>query len=100
MTNKEWLTTLGSRDLAEILGDPCRMCYYQDFDDKCQDKNCISGILKWLNIERAEPKKEFTASKLIFELECQYAGRRAVSMDELKKCITRIFEDGGNYGKV
>jgi len=92
MTNKEWLTTLGSKDLATVLGDPCRMCYYQDLKEKCQDKNCISGILMWLNRERVEPKKELTPSKLIFEFECQFADRRAISMDEVKKAINRIFE--------
>lgn len=92
MNNKEWLTTLNTKQLAEVLGDPCRMCYYQDLDNKCEDKNCISGILMWLNRERVEPKKEFTPSKLIFEFECQFAGRRAISMDECKKVINRIFE--------
>ena len=101
MTNKEWLTTLSSKDLANVLGDPCRMCYYQDLDDKCQDKNCISGILMWLNRERVEPKKELTPSQLITEFEYQFADRRALSMDEVKKCINRIFDPiGGKHGEV
>ena len=95
MTNKEWLTTLGSKDLANVLGDPCSMCYYQDLDSKCQDKNCISGILMWLNRERVEPKKELTPSQLIKEFEYQFADRRALSMDEVKKCINRIFDPIG-----
>ena len=92
MTNKEWLTTLNAKQLAEVLGDPCRMCYYQDAKGKCQDENCISGILMWLNRDRVEPTKEFTPSQLVREFECQFAGRRAVSMDEVKKIINRIFE--------
>ena len=92
MNNKEWLTTLNSKQLAEVLGDPCRMCFYQDTKGDCQDENCISGILMWLNRERVEPKKEFTPSQLVREFECQFVGRRAVSMDEVKKIINRIFE--------
>lgn len=92
MNNKEWLTTLNSKKLADILRDPCEMCIYNDDNSKCTDANCISGILMWLNREHVEPKKEFSPSELIKGFEEYFAGRRAISMDEVKKYINGLFD--------
>lgn len=92
MNNKEWLTTLNSKKLADILRDPCEMCIYNDDNSKCTDANCISGILMWLNREHVEPKKEFTASQLITGFEVYFANRRALSLDEVKKYINGLFD--------
>lgn len=93
MNNKEWLTTLNSKKLADILRDPCEMCIYNDDNSKyCTDANCISGILMWLNREHVEPKKEFTPSQLITGFEVYFADRRAISLDEIKKYINGLFE--------
>lgn len=93
MNNKEWLTTLNSKKLADILRDPCEMCIYNDDNSKyCTDANCISGILMWLNKEHVEPKKEFTPSQLITGFEVYFADRRALSLDEVKKYINGLFD--------
>ena len=93
MNNKEWLTTLNSKKLADILRDPCEMCIYNDDNSKnCTDANCISGILMWLNREHVEPKKEFTPSQLITGFEVLFSDRRAISLDEIKKYINGLFD--------
>ena len=92
MNNKEWLTTLNSKKLADILRDPCEMCIYGNDSKHCTDANCISGILMWLNREHVEPKKEFTPSQLITGFEVYFADRRALSLDEVKKYINGLFD--------
>lgn len=92
MNNKEWLTTLYSKRLANILKDPCEMCIYNDDNSKCTDANCISGILLWLNREHVEPRKEFTPSELVRSVEIFFTDRRAISMDEAKRFINGLFE--------
>lgn len=91
MNNKEWLTTLNNKKLADILRDPCEMCIYDD-SKQCTDANCISGILMWLNREHVEPKKEFTASQLVTGFEVLFSDRRAISLDEIKKYINGLFD--------
>lgn len=92
MNNKEWLTTLNSKRLANILKDPCEMCIYNDDKPTCTDANCISGILMWLSREHVEPKREFTPSQLIRGVEIFFMDRRAISLDEAKKFINGLFD--------
>lgn len=94
MTNKEWLTSLSSIELAKRLYDDlCHFCAFQeDLSPTCRGKSCVNGVFEWLNSERPEKRKEFTESELCKEFEIQFCGRRAISLDEAKKIVREIFK--------
>lgn len=60
MTNKKWIQTMSSEELAEYLfnrGNGCEYCYgVCAVQDECEGKYakeyCISNIVRWLKEER------------------------------------------------
>lgn len=67
MTNREWLNKLSDKELAgELHG--CKQCAYNGkFGcERPEYKNCVDGIMEWLNSKHDNPMPEIEAGDYIF----------------------------------
>lgn len=62
MTNREWLNSLSSEELAKnvLMQNTCELClnYNEKRPNFCRGKDsddCLKGFVEWLNTERIEP---------------------------------------------
>lgn len=96
MTNREWLESLSDEKLAKFYATQSTICEMCDYTDVCisniTSEKCSEGVVRWLQAEHKEPKKEFTQDQLKKVFRDKFMERRAIGILEIEELIGELFK--------